>query len=190
MKKEIWKDIPNYKGFYKVSNLGRVKSLDRYVNTKGNAKRRVKGHIFKLIDRGNGYLCVCLRKNGKKKMFNVHVLVAMAFCNWIEGRKQGLVCDHLDNNRTNNRADNLKMVTNRYNITKDKKGTSKYTGVSWHKRIRKWSARIEIKGERFNLGYFDKELEASKVYQKELKKVLSLEKDKNTCLHKSVEFRN
>ena len=46
--KEIWKDIPEYEGLYQISNLGRVKSLDRYVNGR-NSKRLIKGKILSLI---------------------------------------------------------------------------------------------------------------------------------------------
>ena len=53
---EIWKDIPEYEGIYQISNLGRVRSLDRYVmHGKGNAKRFVKGKIIKLQIDSKGY---------------------------------------------------------------------------------------------------------------------------------------
>ena len=59
--KEIWKDIPNYKGLYQISNLGRIKSLKRYVKNK-HGKRIVKEKILTNYINGTGYYAVNLRK--------------------------------------------------------------------------------------------------------------------------------
>ena len=72
---EIWKDIQNYEGSYQVSNYGRVKSLSR-VDSRGN-KRNEK--ILKLDKDRQGYKNVYLCKNGKRKFYQVHRLVANAF---------------------------------------------------------------------------------------------------------------
>ena len=74
MQNEIWKDVPGYSGLYQVSNLGRVKSIERY----DAKKHRVKERILKQANRGNGYKVVVLFSNGHK-MYAVHRLVALAF---------------------------------------------------------------------------------------------------------------
>lgn len=73
---EEWKDIKGYEGIYQVSDLGRVRSLDR-LSANG---RRLKGQFLKPYKSRGGYLQVELCKDGKGKPFYVHQLVATAFC--------------------------------------------------------------------------------------------------------------
>jgi hypothetical protein len=83
-----------------------------------------------------------------------------------------LVVDHIDNDKSNNRRENLQIITSRENSSKDKKGyTSKYVGVCWNTQINKWQSRIMINGKVKYLGSFDRETEASKTYEHELKKI-------------------
>lgn len=168
---EIWKDIPGYEGLYQVSNLGNVKSLERIVLKNGKYPFLSKGKILKNNNIGKGYLVVFLSKNGNVKMFQIHQLVAIAFLNHIpNGHK--IVVDHINNIRSDNRLENLQTITNRENLSKDKKGgTSKYVGVSWNKAMKKWKSQIRINGNRKHLGYFENELDAHNAYQKELKKL-------------------
>lgn len=106
MKKEIWKDIENYRGIYQVSNLGRVKSLVR--------KRVLKERIFKLTSITNGYIGVCLHKNGIKiKRELVHRLVAKAFIPNPEDKPQ---VNHIDGVKTNNNLSNLEWNTRYENV--------------------------------------------------------------------------
>jgi len=168
--KEIWKDIPGYEGYYQVSNLGRVRSLDRVVNGRwGNT--RFKGRVLKPFTSKNDYPQVDLWRDGRGGSMKVHKLVAMAFLNHKPcGYKE--VVDHIDNDKTNNSLDNLQLITNRENTSKDKTGgTSKYVGVYWNKGAQKWQARIWIDGKRKSLGYFDDEYEAHLAYQNELSKI-------------------
>ena len=67
MEKEIWKDIPGYENKYQVSDLGRVKGLDRVVKTKNGRTQYKKGTILKNKMGTNGYYYVCLYKNNKQK---------------------------------------------------------------------------------------------------------------------------
>lgn len=70
MEDEIWKDIPEYVGYYQVSNLGRVRSLDRYVkDTNKNRIQFISGKILKPSDSGKGYLKVYLTNNQKRYGF-------------------------------------------------------------------------------------------------------------------------
>lgn len=105
MEEEIWKDIEDYEGLYKVSNMGRVKSL--------NYRRTGKEGILKARDNGNGYLYVFLCKEGIKKTYYVHRLVATAFIENPEGYTE---VNHIDENKENNCMDNLEWVTCKENI--------------------------------------------------------------------------
>jgi len=158
---EIWKKIKDYPD-YEVSNLGNVKSL------KFNKER-----ILKALNDGRGYLTVSLLKNGKGKKKKIHQLVAMAFLNHIPNYNN-IVVDHINNIPTDNRLENIQLISCRENSSKDRKnGTSKYTGVSWHKKTKKWESKIRINGKVKFLGLFNCEIEASKAYQEALKKHLN-----------------
>lgn len=152
---EIWKAIPGYDG-YEVSNLGNVKSL-------GNNKTR-KEKILKPLSNGKGYFQVELFK----KRVYIHQLVAMAFLNH---KKDGhkLVVDHINNIQTDNRLENLQIISQRKNTIKNKTNkTSKYEGVDWHKSSNKWRARIYINGKYEYLGIFSSEEEAYLKYKERL----------------------
>lgn len=77
---EVWKDIKGYEGLYQVSSFGRIKGLGRTVVHKNGTKRYYPEMIRKLsVDTTGQYWNVTLSKNGKKKTFNIHSLVAKAF---------------------------------------------------------------------------------------------------------------
>lgn len=158
--KERFKDIKGYDGDYQVSNLGRVKSL-----------KFGKEKILKICIGSNGYLLVSLCKNGKINTFSIHRLVADTFLQ--KPRGWDIVVDHINNDRLDNRLNNIQWITHRENNSKDRKpGTSKYTGVYSEKNRSKWRSRITIDGVKKDLGYFKTELEASQAYQNKLKDVL------------------
>lgn len=103
IEKEIWKDIENYEGLYQISSFGNVKSLN-YRNTG-------KEHLLS-FGLGKDYLYVGLSKNGKVKIFKVHRLVATAFID----NPENLPCvNHIDEDKTNNRVDNLEWCSYEYN---------------------------------------------------------------------------
>lgn len=158
---EVWKDIPGYEGLYQVSNLGRVKSLPR--------KGKPNGCFLKQPLSNKGYHTVNLCVNGICKCQKVHQLVAKSFLNH-KPCGMDLVIDHINNIKTDNRVENLQIVTNRYNVSKDMKNKSSiYTGVFWHKIMQKWISQIRINNKAKYLGNFECELAASYAYQKALK---------------------
>ncbi len=164
---EVWKDIPEYEGFYQVSNLGNVKSLDR-ISSYG---RKLKGKVLKAFVRNTTYFAVNLCKNNKSKLINIHQLVAIAFLNHKPcGLK--LVVNHIDVNPKNNNLYNLEVITQRENANKKHvKSSSKYVGVSWHKNKNKWQSHIRINDKSKHLGLFTDEKEAAQAYQNELNKI-------------------
>lgn len=169
MKTEIWKDIKGYEGLYQVSNLGSVKSLPRSWYSGYNALTTIKERILKPGLGGHGYYTVCLSKMGKQKTFVVHQLVAMTFLEYTPCGYQ-LVIDHINDVKTDNRLENLQVVTQRENSYKtQRKYSSKYKGVSWDKKSNKWSSYITIKNKKKFLGYFTNEYDAHLKYQETLK---------------------
>ena len=167
---EIWKDVPGYEELYQVSNLGNIKSLSR-LKTNGRSSYISKDLIMKHHKDRNGYLCVLLHNNNIKT-FKVHQLVAMAFLNHIPcGHK--IVVDHINHNKLDNRLENLQLITNRENCSKDVKNkTSKYTGVCWDKARNKWKVGLKINGNTINLGRYKCELAAHLAYQNKLKELI------------------
>lgn len=172
---EIFKDIPGYEGLYQVSNLGSVKSLARIVKRdniflstpkkRDNNFASIKEKILKLSINSQGYYLVQLSKENKSSCKTVHKLVAMAFLNH-ESFGHKIIVDHRNNIKTDNRLENLQLISQRENVSKDKKdGSSKYTGVSLVKASGKWRAAIRINSKTKYLGTFDTEAEASKAYQ-------------------------
>lgn len=111
---EEWRDIKGYEGIYQVSNLGRVRSLDRFVRTheRFGGTRLVKGKI-KSLPLLVGYPTVNLDKDYKHKVEYVHRLVAEAFIPNPENKPE---VNHKDANKTNNNAENLEWVTHLENV--------------------------------------------------------------------------
>lgn len=150
--RETWKEIKGYDGCYKVSDKGQVLSIrSNKLLSQGTA--------------GGGYKNVNLSIGGKRKTFNVHQLIAIAF---LSHKPNGhvLVVDHINGVVDDNQLSNLQIITQRKNSTKDKKNkTSKYTGVCYAKDRNKWKSAIYYNNKKYNLGYFDKEEDAFSAYK-------------------------
>ena len=99
---EIWKDIPSYEGLYKISNLGRLKSLK-----KGE-------EILSPPTYNTGYIVAKLFKNGIYKRIGVHRIVAMSF---IDNPLNKKMVNHIDGNKLNNCLSNLEWATSQENHT-------------------------------------------------------------------------
>ena len=109
---EIWKDVVGYEGFYEVSNLGRVRGVDRTMEVSRGENTYIvpiHGKVLKQQARKHGYMSVWLYgkggiagKNGKP--FSVHRIVADAFCEHPDGKNE---VNHINEVKNDNRADNL-----------------------------------------------------------------------------------
>ncbi len=120
MKGEVWKDVPNYEGSYKVSSFGRVKSLDRVVPHPRLYQQTVFGRVLKQkvmknFNRITGddmvSLQVAFTIEGRPHYHNVRRLVYAAFKKKINYSKDGLYVINKDGNGYNNRLSNLVLVT-------------------------------------------------------------------------------
>ena len=120
---EIWKDIKGYEGIYQISNEGRVKRLA------GSPKCK-KDRILKNSTTSNGYLFVSLCNKGQHKLYRVHRLVLETFSP-IENM-ENLQVNHLDEDRTNNKLNNLQWCTCQDNINYGNRA-NKYVKTRGHK---------------------------------------------------------
>ena len=112
---EIWKDIPDYEGLYQVSNMGNVRSLDRYVKQHSGYKQFKKGKVLTLHLNSDGHLIASLSINNTPKQIGIHRLLAMAFIPIPERLKDynldELIVHHKDFIPQNNDIDNLIWLT-------------------------------------------------------------------------------
>lgn len=108
---EIWKDIPNYEGIYQISNVGRVKRLERK-SRNGHCNVTYKELIFKNQLNKDGYVELSFRKNLLQKHVLVHRLVAISFIPNPENKK---TVNHKNGIKTDNRVENLEWATQKEN---------------------------------------------------------------------------
>lgn len=111
LKKE-WKEIKWYEGKYIVSNYGEIISLPRYKENNSKLQYVEPKEIYKHINKHNGYVYVQLWNDGTYKNIRLHKLVATAF---IPNPEHKPTINHIDGDKTNNRADNLEWCTNSEN---------------------------------------------------------------------------
>jgi hypothetical protein len=157
---ECWRKVKGFEN-YLVSTMGRI-----YNKTN---KRYLYGTL-----RSDGYMQVCLSKNGKRSLKLMHRLVAEAF---ILNPENLSMVDHHDTDRSNNKLSNLRWASNQDNQRNSKKQigcSSKYKGVYWNKRANKWKSCICVNHVKMYLGYFTDELDAAKAYNKKAAEIFGL----------------
>lgn len=120
---EKWKDIKGYEGYYQVSNLGNIRSLDREIVKKDGTTQIIKGGIVNKILNRDGYYVVSLNMNGENKSKRVNRLVAESF---IDNPDNLPEINHIDFNRINNKVDNLEWCTHKDNVRYSKQAGHYY----------------------------------------------------------------
>lgn len=170
---EIWKDIKGYEGLYQVSDLGKVKSLERDYVAANGGKRHIEEHLLLQHPSKKGYLRVKLYKNGVGKTYQVHRLVAETFILNPYNKPQ---IDHIDGNNQSNIVSNLRFATNKENannpITK---------GKNHHSHTEEWKQKMSAlkKGKTPSKQCIET---AQKLHFKKVEQY-----DKNGCLIKTYE---
>ena len=104
---EIWRPYPDY-DFIQASNLGRVRTKDRYVRGRNGSKRLIKSRVLKQRDNGLGYMLITFRANGKIVTLLIHRVVAICFLPNPDNLPE---VNHIDCDRANNRLENLEWCT-------------------------------------------------------------------------------
>ena len=135
---EIWKDIKDFEGMYQVSNLGRVRSIDRF----DSMGRLHKGDIKAISDNGKGYKVVRMYKDNKSKFGYIHRLVATAF---IENPDNKPEVHHIDSDRSNNKLENLQWVTSKENNNFPERIKSMKKNPNWIKNSKSAMAKAREK---------------------------------------------
>jgi hypothetical protein len=105
---EEWKNIIGFDTQYEISNFGRVRSKNRYVNITEKKQRFYKSKILKQTTQRNGYKCIGLHLNKYVKIFLIHRLVADMF---ILNKEKKTQINHIDGNKNNNNVSNLEWCT-------------------------------------------------------------------------------
>ena len=154
--KEEWRDVKGYEGLFQISNLGRVKSLDRIVNRPIKGNYQIKGRILKQQLNNKGYYSLELNVDGKRKKYLVHRLVAETF---IPNPNNYPIINHKDENPKNNNADNLEWCDYSYNVNYGtaNERRAKTLSIIVHQYnfngdlINIWNSASQIQNE---LGYF------------------------------------
>jgi len=112
MEEEVWKDIKGYEGIYQVSNLARIKFLGNITRHWRGGIRRNKSVIHSYDKDNNKYSYIALYKNGTRKSIHLHRLVAEAFLDNSENKRE---VNHKDGIKSNNKLSNLEFVTSSEN---------------------------------------------------------------------------
>lgn len=112
---EEWRPVVGYEGYYEVSNLGRVRSLDRRVSNGSGNTRIARGVMLKpsLRDGFKYYVVNLGHGRGRRRTVQVHILVLEAF---VGPRPDGLIACHNDGIHLNNRSSNLRWDTYSENL--------------------------------------------------------------------------
>lgn len=112
--KETWKEVPGYETSYLCSDLGRVKSLSRVVTYRDGRTKTIREKILALVHRPDGYKAVTLCEGGKRHITLVHRIVALTF---IPNPENLPTINHKNEDKADNRANNLEWCTVAYNNT-------------------------------------------------------------------------
>ena len=137
---EIWKSINESNRLFEISNYGKIR----------NEKKELVN--FK---KTGGYFVIFFKQT--KKSYYVHRLVAKYFLLNFENNK---MVNHIDFNKENNHFFNLEMVTNRENQCHLVKSKNKFIGISYHIRLKQWTAQIMVNKKLKYIGKYKTEIEA------------------------------
>lgn len=166
---EIWKPLKGLEEYYLVSNCGRVKRKER-ICERGNKSYKLHSKILLPTINSVGYYVINFKIKGISTYSLVHRLIADTFIENTDPKVYDLV-NHIDGNKLNNSVHNLEWVNRRENYThwaRDQNHKSKYTGVTYNQKSKKWGAAIRL-GALKRIGEYKTEEEAAAAYLNALK---------------------
>lgn len=105
---EYWVPIPNYEGYYEISNLANIRSIKRSIPTKSGYLKPEKERTITQRISNKGYLTVTLSSIGQSNSKHVHRLLAQAF---IPNPENKATVNHLNGDKLDNRLNNLEWAT-------------------------------------------------------------------------------
>lgn len=115
-----------------------------------------------------GYLMVALSNGKEPKYIRIHQIIAETFLDYAPDGNRKIVIDHIDEDKLNNADWNLRIVTNRFNCTRNPKGKSNLVGAQWCNTSKKWKSQVRYNGKRIYVGSFNTDLEAHNAYKSKL----------------------
>lgn len=163
-----------YNGFetnIEATKCGRIKRV--YVDWIKSKYTKLGEINFSKLKLNEGYQCIGIQvKSIKAKKILVHQIIAVVFLNHkINGLNK--VIDHINSIKTDNRVENLRIITNRENVSKERLIKSGLpTGVSLIKKNNRFRSEIYINGKRIHLGCFKDYILASQAYQNALNNLI------------------
>ena len=123
---EIWRSIIGYEGYYEVSNIGRVKSIERKITRNDGVVQVRAGRMCNIRLDKDGYPVVKLSAHGISKYIHVHKLVYESFIGSVPPNQE---IDHKDFNRQNNHVENLCAMSHSDNVSKTVRAKRNYTSI-------------------------------------------------------------
>jgi len=157
---ELWKDINGYEGYYQISTLGNVRSLDRIVTYKNGRTAKYKGSMRS--PSVSEYRLIALSKDGSVSVKKISRLVAEHFLFKIDGKD---IVNHIDGNKKNDCVANLEWCTLSENSIhafennlSSKK--NKVAGVFYEKRRGKWASYLYRNSKNIFIGRYETQLQA------------------------------
>ena len=117
MNNEVWTAIPGFSR-YQVSNMGRIRAKAYLAKRDVHGDMHMKQKILKGATDAMGYLHVRLVPDdgGKPVLWKIHQLVGLMYLGYDRKNTDGLVIDHIDGNKQNNRLSNLQILDGKYNL--------------------------------------------------------------------------
>jgi len=163
---ELWKDIKGYEGYYQISSLGNVRSLDRVVTYNNGRTAKYKGSMRS--PSVSDYRLIALSKDGKVSVKKISRLVAEHFLFKIEGKD---IVNHIDGNKKNDCVVNLEWCTlseNSIHAFENNLSSrkNKVSGVFYEQRRDKWAAYLYRNCKNIFIGRFNTQSEAVKAREK------------------------
>lgn len=168
-----WKDIVGYEGYYKISNTGEIKSLERFTKSNKTRSRKVPAKIINFRIDKDGYKTRTLCKDAKKYKISEHRLVALTF---LPNPNNLLQVNHKNGIKTDNRVENLEWCTDsenkRHALDNDLKIPAKGDSIGTSKITNEQAIKIK---QLFKKGYTTRKI--SDIFQISYQLVWKIKKD-------------